>query len=353
MRHPRKLVNGRTKPFFWMLNEVIDNGHLARLGPNTFAVYAVLHRWSEKNDEVEMSIDALCKQTGMARNTARKAVRRLLRLHYLRRSKRAGGTVPTVYLLIDPPEGGQTVTPRGSNRDPLEGQNLTPSPPPVQISDLRESKREIKNSSSNNRSSAKSREAELREEQGERLSSAEVSAAAALLEGVGIERDAAKHTARCAWGFVGSDGLMARISDVITFGQKGLDEGKIKRTLASYVIAALQKNYTVTQRKPKERTAEEKKREAEDRVKRTVAEAEARHKTHLEAEAKVRGERERADAIIAEAPPEEVVAAVEQAKRTNPMLAKATLLASPSLTFLVAGILKGHQSNGDARKASG
>jgi hypothetical protein len=349
MRHPRKLVNGRTKPFFWMLNEVIDNGHLARLGPNTFAVYAVLHRWSEKNDVVEISVEALCQQSGLARNTVRKAIKRLLRTKYLHRRRPAGGTTPASYILTDPPAGGQTVTPRGSSRDPLEGQAVTPSPPPVQINDLGESKREVESSSSNNRSSA-NRAAEqatvLREERGEHHSASEQSAAAALLEGIGVDREVALFTARCAWGYVGSDALMARVSDVIVFGEKGLEEGRIKRTLPSYVIAALQRNYVVAQRKKRDKTPEEKKREADQRVASSVAAAADRRKANLEAAAKAQADRDAAEKLIAEAAPEEVAAAIERVKASTPALAKATLLKSTALNILVAQTLRGEKAVG-------
>ena len=149
----KRNLDGRKHPFFWHENRLIDDGHLARMGPNAFAVYSVVVRFAGTSGQAWPSLNTIAKATGLSRSQVIREVKRLRRLGYIVLEAQGGGTRSNVYRVADLGEvvsdrhrGGVSVIPgvvsdrhRGGvsvipdkepiNKDPIEKDTLQTPPP--------------------------------------------------------------------------------------------------------------------------------------------------------------------------------------------------------------------------------
>lgn len=65
------------------MEKLIDEGHLARMGPEAWAVFCVFARLDTRNAPVTVSDDTLARLAGLTPETAARALERLAVLGYL------------------------------------------------------------------------------------------------------------------------------------------------------------------------------------------------------------------------------------------------------------------------------
>lgn len=97
-----KIRNGHQYNFWMSPNDLVDGGHVARLGAQAFTLYMVLLRHSSAERRCFPSYSLLQKETGLSRPSVAKAIAKLIDLGYVR--KLSIGTAvynSTLYELLD------------------------------------------------------------------------------------------------------------------------------------------------------------------------------------------------------------------------------------------------------------
>ena len=142
----KRNLDGRKHPFFWHENRLIDDGHLARMGSNAFAVYSVVVRFAGTSGQAWPSLTTIAKATGLSRSQVIREVKRLRRLGYIVLEAQGGGAKSNVYRVADLDEvvsdrhrGGVSVEPGGISVTPgvvsdrhRGGVSVTPDKEPVE-----------------------------------------------------------------------------------------------------------------------------------------------------------------------------------------------------------------------------
>ena len=77
----KRIINKAQPAVFWFPNAMVDEGHVARMGPKAWAVYSVLRRY--EGSPIEPSPRMVADLTGLEHGDVTAAVMRLIELGYL------------------------------------------------------------------------------------------------------------------------------------------------------------------------------------------------------------------------------------------------------------------------------
>lgn len=151
-----QLQDGRSVPFFWIANTVVEK-YLWEIGPDAFAVYAVLCKYAGNKTQMAWpSQQTIADLLMVSRNTVKKAIRTLKRVKLIAVKKEGRpGREHNVYTLLTAkikgrtgsrPDQGYRMTvsrddPAGSPHDPA-GSRRGPELNEVDLNELIESKQE-------------------------------------------------------------------------------------------------------------------------------------------------------------------------------------------------------------------
>jgi hypothetical protein len=97
-----RITSGHHIPFWQTPNQLIDDGHVERMGASGFAIYMILFRHSNAAHQCFPSYSLLQKRTGFSRTTIAKAIAELVEKGYIRKLN-IGNAVhsSTLYQLLD------------------------------------------------------------------------------------------------------------------------------------------------------------------------------------------------------------------------------------------------------------
>ncbi|MBD2076305.1 helix-turn-helix domain-containing protein [Phormidium sp. FACHB-592] len=97
----RRVQDTRHQPFWWVANDVVDDGHIAAMGAPAWAVYSVIVRYGCNSREAFPSIQTLMKLTGLSKQGIINSTKKLVELGYIWKKQGGPKKGSNVYKLRD------------------------------------------------------------------------------------------------------------------------------------------------------------------------------------------------------------------------------------------------------------
>lgn len=96
------LKDGRKRQFWWIENEGIDGNHIAKMGAIPWCLYCVIVRHADQEGKAFPSFGYMMEKTGICRQTVNTAIKKLIKLGYIRKLKKGNSHgYANLYEIVD------------------------------------------------------------------------------------------------------------------------------------------------------------------------------------------------------------------------------------------------------------